>query len=90
MRRFSTIVVVVILLVTAFIAGSVAASKSHQFTGVVKAVEGDTLTVEKTGKETWTFEIGKDSKGSTPKIGERVTVNYKMVTTSIEANSAGR
>ena len=86
MRRFSTIVVVVILLVQTFIAGSYAATKSYQFTGIVKAVDGDTLTVEKSAKETWTFEVAKDSKGSTPKVGDRVTVNYKMVTTSIEPN----
>ena len=88
MRRIQMVVVVAILLVTAFIAGGYAASKSYQFTGVVKAVDGDALTVEKSAKETWQFEIAKDSKGTTPKVGDRVTVNYKMVTTSIEANPA--
>jgi hypothetical protein len=88
MRRIQTLVIVAILLVTAFIAGGFAATKSYQFTGVVKAVEGDSLTVEKNAKETWQFELGKDSKGTTPKVGDRVTVNYKMVTTSIEANPA--
>ncbi len=86
MRRIQTVLVVAILLVTAFIAGGYAAAKSYQFTGVVKAVDGDALTVEKNAKETWQFELGKDSKGTTPKVGDRVTVNYKMVTTSIEAN----
>jgi len=85
MRRF-ILLIAAILLVTAFVAGGFAASKSYQFTGIVKTVEGDTLTVEKNAKETWQFEIGKDSKGGTPKAGDRVTVNYKMVTTSIEAN----
>ena len=86
MRRARTFIIVAILVVTAFIAGTVAASKSYQFTGVVKTVDGDALTVEKSAKETWQFEIGKDSKGATPKVGDRVTVNYKMVTTSIEPN----
>jgi hypothetical protein len=45
------------------------------------------LTLEKSAKETWQFEIGKDSKGVAPKVGDRVTVNYKMVTTDIEANA---
>jgi hypothetical protein len=88
MRRFSTFLIVALLLATAFIAGGFAATKTYQFTGVVKAVEGDSLTVEKNAKETWQFEIAKDSKGTTPKVGDRVTVNYKMVTTSIEANPA--
>ena len=88
MRRFTTFLVISILLLTAFIAGGFAATKSYQFTGVVKAVDGDALTVEKNAKETWQFEVAKDSKGTTPKVGDRVTVNYKMVTTSIEANPA--
>jgi hypothetical protein len=86
MRRILSVVALVILLFAAFVLGGHAATKSYQFTGVVKALAGDALTVEKSAKETWQFEIGKDSKGATPKVGERVTVNYKMVTTDIEVN----
>jgi len=86
MGRWYSALIVAILLAVAFIAGARAATKSYQFTGVVKAVNGDALTVEKSAKETWQFEIGKDSKGVAPKVGDRVTVNYKMVTTDIEAN----
>ena len=86
MRRFYSILIVIVLLVAAFVAGGRAAGKSYQFTGVVKAVAGDALTVEKSAKETWQFEIAKDSKGVTPKVGDRVTVSYKMVTTEIAAN----
>jgi hypothetical protein len=86
MRRFFPIVLVVFLLIAAFVAAGRAATRSYQFTGVVKAVAGDSLTVEKSAKETWQFEVGKDSKGATPKVGDRVTVNYKMVTTDIEPN----
>ncbi len=65
-------------------AGLSAATKSYQFTGTVKSVEGNTFTVEKSAKETWTFETGSDTKGA-PKVGEKVTVQYKMVATSIES-----
>ncbi len=64
--------------------GAKAAAKSYQFTGTVKSVEGNTFTVEKSAKETWTFESASDTKG-TPKVGDKVTVYYKMVATEIES-----
>src|SRR6185295_286719 len=72
----------------AAVAGGYAASKSYQFTGTVKATDGGMLTVEKTAKETWQFEMPKDVKG-TAKVGDKVTVYYKMVATEIEAKPAG-
>jgi archaellum component FlaG (FlaF/FlaG flagellin family) len=86
MRRLHSMLVVIVLLIAAFVAGARAATRTYQFTGIVKAVAGDALTVEKSAKETWQFEIAMDTKGATPKVGDRVTVNYKMVTTNIEAN----
>jgi len=65
----------------------VAATKQYQFTGTVKSVEGTTLTVEKSAKETWTFDTSKDTKGM-PKVGDRVTVYYKMLATEIESKPA--
>jgi hypothetical protein len=67
--------------------GVKAAAKSYQFTGTVKSVEGNTFTVEKSAKETWTFESTSDLK-TPPKVGEKVTVHYKMVATDIEAKPA--
>jgi hypothetical protein len=65
----------------------VAASKTYQFTGVVKANDGGQLTVEKSAKEVWTFDTNKDTKG-TPKVGDKVTVTYTMTATSIEVKPA--
>ena len=45
------------------------------------------MTVEKSAKETWQFEVSKDTKG-TPKVGDKVTVYYKMVATEIEGQAA--
>ena len=50
-------IAIVILVVLAFAAGGYAAAKSYQFTGVVKAVESNSLTVEKSAKEAWQFEL---------------------------------
>ena len=83
MKRMYVGVFVILALVLAFVAGGYAATKAYQFTGVVKSVEGTTFSVEKSAKETWTFETSKDTKG-TPKAGDKVTVYYKMVATEIE------
>jgi hypothetical protein len=87
MRRVVLAAIVVLLVVIAFAAGGYAAVKSYQFTGVVKAADAGTLTVEKSAKETWQFEVSKDTKG-TPKVGDKVTVYYKMVATEIESKPA--
>jgi hypothetical protein len=87
MRRVLWIVFVVALIVSAFVAGGYAAAKAYQFTGVVKAVDAGTVTVEKSAKETWQFDVSKETKG-TPKVGDKVTVYYKMVATEIEAKAA--
>ncbi len=65
-------------------AGISAAAKTYQFTGTVTAVDGNTFTVEKSAKETWTFETAGDTKGM-PKVGDKVTVHYKMVATEIQS-----
>src|SRR3954466_4208525 len=87
MRRVLWIVFVVALIVSAFVAGGFAAAKSYQFTGVVKAVDAGTVTVEKSAKETWQFDVSKDTKG-TPKVGDKVTVYYKRAARKSGARGA--
>lgn len=87
MKRALLVVFVIAAILAAYVVAGNAAAKSYQFTGVVKAVDGSSLTVEKSAKETWQFETSKDTKG-TPKVGDRVTVFYKMVATEVEANAA--
>jgi predicted membrane-bound dolichyl-phosphate-mannose-protein mannosyltransferase len=79
--------VIVLALVVSFYAGVNAAAKSYQFTGTVKSADGGTLVVEKTAKEVWTFSTDSSTKG-TAKVGDKVTVYYKMVATEIEAKAA--
>jgi hypothetical protein len=87
MRRMYLAVCFIVALMVAFVAGGYAATKTYQFTGVVKSVEGSTFSVEKSAKETWTFETSKDTKGA-PKAGDKVTVYYKMIATEIENKPA--
>jgi len=87
MRRVLLTAFVLILMVMSFVAGGYATAKSYQFTGTVKASDVGSLTVEKSAKETWQFDVSKDTKGSA-KVGDKVTVYYKMVATEIEAKPA--
>jgi len=87
MRRVLLGMIVVSALVVSYAIGGAAATKSYQFTGVVKSDDGKTFTVEKSAKETWEFEKAGDTKG-TAKVGDKVTVYYKMVATSIEGKAA--
>ena len=87
MRRALIVVFVLALMASAFVAGGYASAKSYQFTGVVKAADSGTLTVEKSAKETWQFETSKDTKGAA-KVGDKVTVYYRMVATEIESKPA--
>ena len=87
MKRVLLALFVIAAIIAAFVAVGYAAGMSYQFTGLVKAVDGNSLTVEKSAKETWQFETSKDTKG-TPKVGDRVTVSYRMVATEIASNPA--
>jgi hypothetical protein len=84
MKRIFAGIAIVILFVLALAAGGYASAKSYQFTGVVKAVDSNSLTVEKSAKETWQFQRTNDTKGATPKIGDRVTISYRMTASEIE------
>ncbi len=87
MKRALLALLVLMLVTVAFAAGGYAAGKSYQFTGTVKAVDAGSMTVEKSAKETWQFDLGKDTKG-TAKVGDKVTVYYTMSATQIEVKPA--
>ena len=85
MRKITAMLVVLVALLT--ITAYAAAAKSYQFTGVVKTVQGDTFTVQKSPSETWEFSKDAATKG-TVKVGDKVTVHYRMIATDIEASAA--
>jgi hypothetical protein len=62
-----------------------AADKTYQVTGPVLEVRDDAVVVQK-GKEKWEIARGADTKVKGDlKKGTKVTVEYKMTATSIEA-----
>ena len=84
MRKITAVLLILVALLTI---SAYAATKTYQFTGVVKTVQGDTFTVQKSPSETWEFSKDASTKG-TIKVGDKVTVHYKMIATDIEASAA--
>jgi hypothetical protein len=80
---------VLALLVFVLTLTAYAAAKTYQFTGVVKTVTGGTFTVQKSPAETWEFSTDASTKG-TPKVGDKVTVHYKMIATEIDKPAAAK
>jgi len=77
------------LLVSAFSVSSAWAADSYQVTGPVLSVTDKSIVVQK-GDEKW--EIAKDTstqiKGGDIKVGDKVTVKYKMTAVSVEVKDA--
>lgn len=64
--------------------------KTYQVTGPVLAVTDDTVTVEK-GKEKWEIAKSADTKmegADALKVGDKVTITYRMTAAKIEVKPA--
>jgi hypothetical protein len=85
------LILAVLVAVAGFGAGyayAAAALKTYQVTGPVVEVRPDAIVVKK-GTDNW--EIGRDASTKTtgdPKVGDKVTVTYRMTAASIEAKPA--
>ena len=86
-RMLWLVALVLVTLAVGFGVGVNAAAKAYQFTGTVESNDGGILTVKKSATETWTFSTDASTKG-TAKVGDKVTVYYKMIATDIEAKPA--
>lgn len=87
MKRFPIVLAAAFLVTLPAIA---AGPRDYQVTGPVLDVTGDVITVEK-GKEKWEIARTKDTKvtGELTK-GSRVTIQYKMIASSVEVKDAGK
>jgi hypothetical protein len=86
MRKLCLGIVFAAMIAVLTLTAYAAAAKSYQFTGTVKTVEGSTFTVQKSATETWEFSTDASTKG-TPKVGDKVTVQYRMIATNIESKA---
>lgn len=66
---------------------SAADAKDYQVTGPVLEVNANYIVVQK-GSEKWQIGVSKDTKGAAVKVGDKVTVFYKMVASEIETKPA--
>jgi hypothetical protein len=87
MRRLSLGIVFAAVMAVLTLTAYAAAAKNYQFTGTVKTVQGTSFTVEKSAAEVWDFTTDASTKG-TPKVGDKVTVRYRMIATDIETKPA--
>jgi hypothetical protein len=87
MRKITLGILFIVAIAALTLTAYAAAPKSYQFTGTVKSVDGTTFTVQKSASETWDFSTDASTKG-TPKVGDKVTVQYRMVATNIDAKPA--
>jgi len=71
-------------------AASAATAKTYQVTGPVLEINGDMIVVQK-GKDRW--EVARDGSTKVPadlKVGDKVTIEYRMHATSVEVKSAAK
>lgn len=74
-----------LLFTTAAMAGQ---PSTYQVTGPVLEVKEDMIAVQK-GKDRWELARDKDTKVTGDlKVGSKVTIQYRMTATSIEAKEA--
>jgi hypothetical protein len=62
-------------------------AKSYQVTGPVIEVNASYIVVQK-GDQKWQIAMDSSTKGDKPKVGDKVTVYYKMTATEIETKPA--
>ena len=88
MVRRSRFFAVLLVLGFLFAATAWGVTKTYQVTGPVLEVSNDMIAVQK-GKDRW--EIARDPSTKvtgTPKVGDKVTIEYRMTATSVEIKPA--
>jgi len=82
MKRIAAVLALSLLAPVAMAAGA----KTYQVTGPVLEVDGDMVVVENKDKEKWAIQVdASTTKKGDYKVGDKVTIQYKMVAASIEA-----
>jgi hypothetical protein len=85
MKKTLLLVFAIVLVASfAFAAGP----KTYQVTGPVLELKDDLIVVQK-GSDKWEIARGKDTKVTgDPKVGSKVTIEYRMTATTIEVKDA--
>lgn len=83
--RRSVLAVMAALVLFASLAS--AAVKDYQVTGPVLEVGPDKIVVQK-GKDRWEIARDASTKGGDVKVGDKVTIHYRMTATDVEGKPA--
>jgi hypothetical protein len=73
----------VLALLALFVSISSAAVRTYQVTGPVLEVRSDMIAVQK-GADRWEIARDGSTKGAAPKVGDKVTIEYRMTATAVE------
>jgi opacity protein-like surface antigen len=81
-------IILTLTIVAAFSVSLMAAdAKDYQVTGPVLEVNAGYIVVQK-GDQKWQIALDSSTKGDKPKVGDKVTIYYKMTATEIETKPA--
>ena len=86
----SALVVAYALQVASFSALAAESAKTYQVTGPILEITDKAIIVQK-GDERW--EVARDEKTHIDgelKVGNKITIHYRMIAVSIETKSAGK
>ena len=84
-NRHSVLAAMAALLLFASLAS--AAVKDYQVTGPVLEVSADKIVVQK-GKDRWELARDASTKMGDVKVGDKVTIHYRMTATEVEGKPA--
>jgi hypothetical protein len=84
-NRHSVLAAMAALLLFASLAS--AAVKDYQVTGPVLEVSADKIVVQK-GKDRWELARDASTKMGDVKVGDKVTIHYRMTATEVESKPA--
>ena len=85
MRQWKLRFVMLIVATALLLPGAAFAAKKYQITGKVLGFDDKLITIENKDGEKWEIDRTADTKVTgTLKIGEKVTIQYKMAATDVE------
>lgn len=89
MRNWKAILMLLTVTTALLMPSAAFAAKKYQVTGKVIALDDKSITVQKADDEKWEIERTAATKvEGTLKIGEKVTIEYKMVADNVEVKKA--
>ena len=85
MRQWKSMLMMLVVAATLLLPTAAFAAKKYQITGKVLGFDDKLITIENKDGEKWEIDRTADTKiTGTLKVGEKVTIQYKMAATDVE------